>query len=339
MKLKKYIVIVISFCAMQFLNAQDMHFTQFYAAPLYLNPAFTGANACSRATLVYRNQWPGINRTYRSYLLSMDHFFQTQKIGVGLLMGVDDAGTGGLRTTLINPNIAYETKINKNWAVRVGFQPGITIKSINFNKLLFGDQIARGGSANPSSVATVEEPTINKTFVSLGTGALIYTSNFWIGSSFYNLNKPNESLMANDQVVLPVRYSVHAGTKFLLNKEEKDPDLIKSISLVAHYRGQGEFDQFDIGFYYTQSFFNIGFWYRGLPGIKDYKPGYTNHDAVATVIGFQKDRLSIGYSYDITISILSTNLSRGAHEITLSYQFCKLKEKKTKRTLISCPKF
>jgi type IX secretion system PorP/SprF family membrane protein len=64
------------------LNAQDMHFTQFYASPLYLNPAFTGANVCSRATLVYRNQWPGINRAYRSYLFSMDHFLTSQKVGI-----------------------------------------------------------------------------------------------------------------------------------------------------------------------------------------------------------------------------------------------------------------
>lgn len=339
MKLKTYILIFYITCNVILVKGQDMHFTQFYAAPMFLNPAFTGANACSRATLVYRNQWPGVNRAYRSYLLSMDHFLQTQKIGVGLLMGVDDAGAGGLRTTLINPNIAYETKLSKTWAVRVGFMPGITIKSVNFNKLIFGDQIARGGSSNPSSVATVEDPTVSKTFISIGTGALIYTSNFWIGTSFFNLNKPNESIMSSEQVILPVRYSVHAGTKITLNKEEKDPDLKKTISIVGHYRGQGEFDQFDIGFYYTQSIFNVGFWYRGLPGIKDYKPGYTNHDAFAAVIGFQKDRLTIGYSYDITISILSTNATKGAHELTLSYQFCKIKEKKTKRLLISCPKF
>jgi type IX secretion system PorP/SprF family membrane protein len=258
-------------------------------------------------------------------------------LAFGLIVGADDAGTGGLKTTIINPSIAYETKIGKFWGIRAGIQPGITIKSINFNKLVFGDQIARGGSSNPSSVATVEDPTQSKAFVDLGAGALIYSNKFWIGTSFFHLNKPNESLLSNDEVILPIKYSVHAGTKLALNAEEKDPDLKKSISIVAHYRGQNEFDQLDVGVYYTQYIFNVGLWYRGLPGVKSYKPGYSNHDAFATVIGLQKDRLNIGYSYDVTISQLAT-LTKGAHEITLSYQFCKVKEKK-KRLVVSCPKF
>lgn len=321
-----------------FLSAQDMHFTQFYAAPLFLNPAFTGANVCSRVSMTYRNQWPGINTTYQSYLLSFDHFLQDQKVGVGLQFATDKAGTGGLRTTLINPSIAYETKINKSIGVRFGLQPGVTIKSIQFDKLLFGDQIARGGSANPASVSTVEAPTTNKTFVDLGAGGLIYTSNIWFGTSFYHINRPNESLVGGTDSKLPMKYSFHGGTKLAINKDEKDSDLRKYISLVMNYAGQGKFDQFDLGVYYTQTFFNFGFWYRGLPGFKAYQPGYANNDAIAALIGLQAKRAHIGYSYDITISQLGT-VSKGAHELSLSFQLCAVKQKKTKRLLVSCPKF
>ncbi len=41
-------------------QAQDPEFSQFYANPLYLNPALAGANICPRAILNYRNQWPGL---------------------------------------------------------------------------------------------------------------------------------------------------------------------------------------------------------------------------------------------------------------------------------------
>lgn len=321
----------------RFVYGQDMHFTQFYASPLYLNPAFTGANVCSRATLVYRNQWPAVQKTYQSYLLSLDHYIAQQHIGVGLQCGVDEAGTGGLRTTIINPSFAYEIKLNKNMAMRFGVQPGITIKSINFNKLLFGDQIARGGNTGASSVTTVETPTQSKAFFDLGAGGLIYTSKYWAGASVFHINKPNESLYGVEGATLPIKYSIHGGAKFQLNEDEKDPDLKKSISIVGHYRGQAEFDQFDVGVYYGQFGFTAGVWYRGIPGLKAYKPGYRNDDALAAVIGFQKDRLSIGYSYDITISLLQ-RLTKGAHEVTLSYQLCRPK-KGVKRILISCPKF
>lgn len=178
--------------------AQDMQFTQFYASPLYLNPAFTGANVCSRAILVYRNQWPNIKTAYKSYLFSMDHFISKQNLGIGLQCAVDEAGSGGLKTTMINPSFAYETKINKTVAMRFGVQPGVTIKSIHFDRLLFGDQIYRGGNAGASSVNTVENPTQTRAFFDIGAGALIYTSKYWIGSSFFHLTRPNESLLSEE---------------------------------------------------------------------------------------------------------------------------------------------
>jgi type IX secretion system PorP/SprF family membrane protein len=269
----------------------------------------------------------------------MDHFISKQNLGIGLQCAVDEAGTGGLKTTIINPSFAYETKINKTLAVRFGIQPGVTIKSIHFDRLLFGDQIARGGNAGASSVTTVETPTQNKAFFDIGAGGLLYTSKFWIGTSFFHLNKPNESLLTGGTVsTLPIKYSVHGGAKFELNEDERDVNLKRSITTVMHYKGQGEYDQFDIGVYYTQMGINLGLWYRGIPGLKAYKPGYRNDDAIAFIAGFQQERFSIGYSYDITISQLQ-RLTKGSHEITMSFQMCNPKKKKVTRVLISCPKF
>ncbi len=330
------IIILIFVLQARFVFGQDAHFTQFFAAPLYLNPAFTGANVCSRVTTLYRNQWPSINKTYQSYLLSADHYISTQHLGIGMQLGVDEAGTGGLRTTIINPSFAYETNINKTIAFRFGVQPGVTIKSIQFDKLIFGDQLARGGNTGANSIASVENPTQSRAFFDIGAGGLIYTSKFWLGTSFFHINKPNESLYGNDDVKLPIKYSLHGGTKLYLD-DEKDPDLKKSMSIVMNYRGQGKFDQLDVGIYFSKYGVNLGFWYRGIPGLKAYKKGYSNNDAIAIILGFQKKRLRIGYSYDITISKLAS-LTKGAHEITLSYELCKPK-KITKRVLIACPKF
>ena len=209
----------------------------------------------------------------------------------------------------------------------------MTIKSINFNNLLFGDQITRGGN-----VLSIETPAQTKAFLDIGAGALAYTTKSWVGVSAFHLNRPNESLMGSENVKLPVKYSLHEGAKFMLNDMEQNIEQRKSITTAFNYLGQKEFDQFDIGFYYTQHFLNLGLWYRGIPGFKAYKPGYTNNDAIAVIVGVQTNKLNIGYSYDITISKLYS-ISNGAHEITISYQICKPKKKKKYGLIIPCPKF
>ena len=55
-------------------NAQDAAFSHFYANPLYLNPAFAGATpkGCPRASLNWRDQWPGIGSSYITTSASWD---------------------------------------------------------------------------------------------------------------------------------------------------------------------------------------------------------------------------------------------------------------------------
>ncbi|MFL5763605.1 MAG: type IX secretion system membrane protein PorP/SprF [Bacteroidia bacterium] len=327
----------IMFCAAILLapgaNAQDMHFTQFYSTPLFLNPAFSGADVCSRVSLTYRNQWPGIQRTYRSYLFSIDHYLMEKNLGIGLVFGEDVAGSGNLKTTIVYLPIAYEGKLTKKLYVRMGIQAGVESRSIDYEKLLFGDQIARGGG-----VPTVETPILRKTFFDTGTGILFYTRKAWGGFSAYHLNKPNQSLMEAEDGVVPIKISFHGGYKYLTNEEEKDEASRRYISPAFNYRHQNKFDQLDLGFYYSQSALNLGIWYRGIPVFKSYAPGYSNNDALAIIIGVRNERFNFGYSYDVTISRL-TAVTKGAHEITVSYQLCKLKKKKKVRMLTPCPKF
>jgi hypothetical protein len=61
--MKKLIYILTALSASVMLKAQDIQMTQFYANPLYLNPAFTGANADSRVATGLRNQWAGLPGT------------------------------------------------------------------------------------------------------------------------------------------------------------------------------------------------------------------------------------------------------------------------------------
>ncbi|MGB1253256.1 MAG: type IX secretion system membrane protein PorP/SprF, partial [Candidatus Promineifilaceae bacterium] len=55
--------------------SQDPQFSQFYASPLYLNPAFTGNVDLGQFAFSYRNQWPGIPGKFISYSASYEHYF------------------------------------------------------------------------------------------------------------------------------------------------------------------------------------------------------------------------------------------------------------------------
>ena len=72
--LKRILILGLSFIGTYCL-AQDPQFTQFYANPLYLNPAFAGSTRCPRVGLNYRNQWPSLNKAYITESASYDQHF------------------------------------------------------------------------------------------------------------------------------------------------------------------------------------------------------------------------------------------------------------------------
>ena len=79
--------------------AQDPEFSQYYAAPLYLNPAFAGTSTDHRFIANYRNQWPNIARGYVTTAISYDYNLYQYNSGVGFLATLDKAGTAGMKSS------------------------------------------------------------------------------------------------------------------------------------------------------------------------------------------------------------------------------------------------
>lgn len=330
-------IVVLIFTVSNTVKAQDMHFTQYYASRLYLNPAFTGAGTCSKFSMTYRNQWPGAKKGYTSSIVSFDHYLHKEKFGLGLLLSNDVAGSGGLKRTTINPLLAYEARLSRGVVLRFGAAPSIGFVSVDYNKLIFGDQIVRSGGL--PTVSTIETPYQNLTYFDFSAGTLVYGEDFWAGITLMHLFKPVEGLIApNTYDYLPKKISFHGGYRFTIEEDAKNPNNSKYFSPSFNYRGQKDFDQFDLGFYYSFGMINVGFWYRGIPGFKAYAAGYGNNDAVAFILGVQDDRFSFGYSYDVTVSKL-TIASLGAHEISMAYNFCDPNKKRKRTFPVHCPKF
>src|SRR5690606_23561620 len=105
---------------------------------------------------------------------------------------------------------------------------------------------------------------------------------------------------------LPMKFSLHGGYKFKLKSGTVKRFGAKDITTAFQYKSQGLYDQVDLGLYYNHAPFVFGFWYRGIQAFKSYDEGYANNDAIIALVGLEipNRNLSIGYSYDITVSRL-----------------------------------
>lgn len=314
--------------------AQDPHFTQFYAAPTYLSPAFAGTTIQSRFVLQFRDQWPAIPGAFVSYNLAADQYLGSLNSGIGLIATRDQAGSGALSTTSVTAQYAYEIRLKHKVFLRPALQIGYASRSVNYSKLIFNDQLARGGE-----VATYEHQDGHRnSYSDIGSGLLLFTPQLWFGFALQHMNSPNQSLLESE-AALPRQFNMHGGYRVKLRSGGMVRKTAQSFVAAFNYRAQGKFDQLDIGGYYERDPVFAGLWYRGLP-LKAYQPGYANNDAIAVLVGFKAGDWRFGYSYDITISRLALN-SGGAHEITTILELADRRKKRSmaRRRVVPCAKF
>ena len=134
--------------------AQDPQFSQFYAAPLYLNPAFAGSTGQNRVGLNYRNQWPAIDANFTTVSAYADAYLEDYNSGVGVLINSDREGLLGLQSISVAFQYSYDLQLSKKISFRPGFQLAVYNRSLNFSNLTFGDQFdaATGDVKSATSV-------------------------------------------------------------------------------------------------------------------------------------------------------------------------------------------
>src|SRR5277367_2868704 len=92
-------------------KAQDPQFSQYYQAPLYLNPGFTGITSQQRAVVNNRIQWPNLPQAYTTYAFSYDIWVDELKSGIGVLVTTDKMGSASWRTTTASLLYSYKVKL------------------------------------------------------------------------------------------------------------------------------------------------------------------------------------------------------------------------------------
>jgi len=304
--------------------AQDPAFSQFYANPLYLNPAFAGTNECPRVNLNYRDQWPGIGRTYITNSVSYDQHISAIGGGLGILVTQDRAGAGNLNTTFFSLQYSYRLKVNNQFAMKAGFEASYRTIKLDWSELTFGDMIhPRDGFIYGTQEDIDNNPT-NKGFPDFSAGLLGYSKNLFFGFAAHHLTTPNQGFISESE--LPTKITAHIGGNIPLSKYSNN---VTTISPNFLYQKQQDFQQFNYGVYVNRGPIVGGLWARH---------SLKNIDSFILMLGLIQDSFKFGYSYDITLSNLKNSNTLGAHELSFTL-FMPCRSKSKSFNTISCPQF
>ncbi len=295
-------------------HAQDPHFSQFYANPLYMSPSLAGSTDGGRLVANYRNQWPGIEKAFETYSVSFDNFFHTINSGIGFLLYQDVAGSAGLTTTQFAFQYSYNLIINDDWQVIPGLQFTYGNKSIDFSKLKFGDELIGAGGSGSWQRLNNEQTN----YIDFASSVFLYSSKYWLGLTVDHMAQPNHTFL-NEEMKMPLKYVFFGGMN-IWNERTRQKGVSRSFSLSYRLQQQAQNTQFDLGVYWHNYPLEIGVWYRGVPFITKSNGSSINQDAIIALLAYDYGPFKVAYSYDVSISGLGWN-AEGAHELSLIFEF------------------
>lgn len=307
--------------------SQDPIFSQFYSNPLYLNPALTGNAFDPRLTFNFRNQWPALNASFVTYSAGFDQHFDALSGGIGIHVLTDQIGSEAFQHSQASLMYAYNLEINRKVSLRAGFQYSYSNRSLDFNKLIFPEQIDRVNGVGPRPTGS-SLPFGSKSVVmhDLAAGIMLFTEKFYFGGAAHHLTQPNQAFLGNKEVNWPMRISVHSGANIPLSQAYSNEEPW-TLSPNVIYIQQADFQQINVGTYLSKGPVSAGVWYR-------------LNDAVILTAGFQRGAMRLGYGFDITTSPLSNAKPGGSHEVSLSFVFERYRPVEKRRySQVNCPKF
>ena len=334
--MKKYnkitLILLFAVAGMQGVNAQDVGFSQFYANPLYLNPAFAGSKVAPRIALSYRAQWPGLVSAFSTVSASYDQYINDMHGGIGAILLSDRQGDHGmLNTNMLAAMYSFRFQLHEDIFINLALQAGVVNMNLNWdpNIMRWPDQIdANCGWINLTSATPPDNRS--KFYPDFAAGAMIYGPAWYAGFAAHHLNQPSQGFYAEDRV--PMKFTANAGGLINLSEERRRQSSLglgtPVISPNFIYQYQGGFHYFNYGLYLDWMPFLVGAWFRHST---------TNVDAFIFMVGAQHDHFKVGYSYDVTLSEMG-NSTLGSHELTVGI-LLPVPEQKHKIKAIRCPSF
>jgi len=273
----------------------------------------------------YRSMWANVPGSMYSMHFGADSDIRLFKddAGIGLVVNRSVQGEGYLTTTqaagVFSKGVRFINQKESKLFVHLGTQIGVVNRYLDFDKLIFSDQLDPvRGVVRSSDAAT---PTLNqRSYLDINVGILArykmgrYANS--VGMVGNHINQPNESLLGPISK-LPIRYTLHYSGYFPLGSKSLSDPIIISPAFVADFQSRQR--TLNFGAYFSKNIFYGGLWVRSK---------LDQADALILMVGFKQAAenlgivFQIGYSYDATISKLRYSTT-GSNEISLRMNFGK----------------
>jgi type IX secretion system PorP/SprF family membrane protein len=321
------------------LFGQDVQYSQYYANPLYLNPASTGSTGLYRFGVNFRNQWPGLEQTFVAYTGYFDFYEPRIKSSFGVIVQGSNESSTQTSINELGLIYAYRLEFSDSQFLQFGVQGSFVTRDALFDRVILGTQLDIDRGTIIGNPGDGFEGISKLSSADAHAGLMYFGKKVWLGGSVFHLLRPRISYLVDANEKLPMRFGLHGGYRFSLapgeiNEYFNNTDQERSVALGFNYKQQGQFSQLDLG---AEFFFEplvLGLWYRGLPT----KYELPNNESLVSLIGVSFEAgIEIGYSFDYPISKLNIGNTGGAHELTLRYMF--LPVGKTKKYFAPLPTF
>lgn len=322
--MKKEIIFIVTFLILTrfsgSLFAQDIHFSQFYASPISLNPGETGFFEGNwRLANNFRTQWSAIGEPFNTIAFSADKPFHMKKgkVGLGLLFVNDQSGSSHLNINKVYLSINLIKTYGDKHTFGFGIQPGYVVKSFSLNNITLPSQFNETSGLFDSSLPNMLDlwnENINYGDINLGItySRKLEKSVPTVGVSFFHVNMPKVSFLREDNI-LPIRYIIHAN----LLTELGESFYSKVHFLNMYHKAAGNLN-FGGSIHYRLPQGNM--LEQMFTGVQT-RTSINNFDAIIFLVGLNFYDFEIGLSYDINISpLVQASNMRGAFEISIIYK-------------------
>jgi type IX secretion system PorP/SprF family membrane protein len=319
------------FCTVQFTMsgfAQDLHFSQYFEAPLYRNPALAGiVNGDFRLQTVYRSQWNSITNAYKYKLPVRNDDYLT----LAMQIFHDKAGTTNLTSTHVLPAINYHKSLSseKSMYLSVGFMGGYVQRRIDRSKITTNSTYDGQGDG--------EEGLIPQFGYWDGSAGVSFNTqvgsnpenNIVVGVALHHFIRPKNSFYNNGSVIVNPKLVISADARFSLNDQA-------FITLHNDYLQQGSYTEKLTGAIYTQK---IGA-YTDEPDFTVGAGGFLRWgDAFISTFQLSYKPFALSVSYDVNVSKLSgSSYGQGGYEMSLAY-IGFLDRDNSSANAVLCPRF